>query len=44
MAQKSEERKDDSTSIGGGDLLSFGSVKLLFTLNLEKGDLTNYKL
>ena len=44
MAQKSEERKDDSTAIGGGDLLSFGSVKLLFTLNLEKGDLTNYKL
>ena len=44
MAQKSEERKDESTSIGGGDLLSFGSVKLLFTLNLEKGDLTNYKL
>ena len=44
MAQKSEERKDDSTSIGAGDLLSFGSVKLLFTLNLEKGDLTKYKL
>ena len=44
MAQKSEERKDDSKSLEGGDLLSFGSVKLLFTLNLEKGDLTNYKL
>ena len=44
MAQKSEERKDDPTSIGAGDLLSFGSVKLLFTLNLEKGDLTKYKL
>ena len=44
MTQKSEEKKDDYKSIGPGDLLSFGSVKLLFTLNLEKGDLANYKL
>ena len=44
MTQKTEEKKDESKSIGTGDLLSFGSVKLLFTLNLEKGDMTNYKL
>ena len=44
MTQKSEEKKDDYKSLGPGDLLSFGSVTLLFTLNLEKGDLANYKL
>ena len=44
MSDKQEEAKDDSKKIGPGDLLSFGSVKLLFTLNLDKTDLTNHSI
>ena len=44
MSDKQEEAKDDSKKIGPGDLLSFGSVKLLFTLNLDKTDLTNHNI
>ena len=44
MSNQAQDEQDDSKRIGPGDLLSFGSVNLLFTLNLEKEDLTNYKL
>ena len=44
MSNKVEEEQDDSKKIGSGDLLSFGSVNLLFTLNLEKEDLSTYKI
>jgi hypothetical protein len=44
MSDKQEEAKDDSKKIGPGDLLSFGSVKLLFTLKLDKTDLTNHNI
>lgn len=33
-----------STTIGPGDLLAFGSVNFLLTLNLDENDLTKYKL
>lgn len=33
-----------STRIGPGDLLAFGSVNFLLTLNLDENDLTKYKL
>jgi len=42
MSDKQKEAKDYSKKIGPGDLLSFGSVKLLYTLNLDKTDLTNH--
>ena len=44
MSNKQEEAKDDSKKIGPGDLLSFGSVKLLFTINLDKNDLSNHNI
>ena len=45
MSDKEEENeKNDLKSIGQGDLLSFGSVNLLFTLTLEKDDLNKYKI
>lgn len=34
----------ESTKIDQGDLLTFGSVNLLLTLNLDKKDLTKYKI
>ena len=34
----------ESIIIGPGDLLTFGSVNLLLTLNLDENDLTKYKL
>ena len=33
-----------STILGPGDLLAFGSVNLLLTLNLDENDLIKYKL
>ncbi len=44
MSDKQVDDKDDSKRIGPGDLLSFGSVKLLFTLNLDKTDLSNHNI
>ena len=45
MSNEDEEiEKNDSRKIGPGDLLSFGGVNLLFTLNLEKEDLNKYKI
>ena len=45
MSDKEEEneKNEPKSTIGPGDLLSFGSVNLLFTLTLEKDDLKNYK-
>jgi hypothetical protein len=43
MANKSDNTAE-STTIGPGDLLAFGSVNLLLTLNLDENDLTKYKL
>lgn len=34
----------ESTKIGPGDVLTFGSVNLLLTLNLDKNDFTKYKI
>ena len=43
----SNNEKDDIIGprrIGPGDLLSFGSINLLFTLNLEKDDINKYNI
>ena len=43
----SNDEKDElisSKRIGPGDLLSFGSINLLFTLNLEKDDINKYNI
>ena len=34
----------ESAKIGPGDLLTFGSVNLLLTLNLDENDFTKYKI
>jgi len=43
MTDKTDEEVDDSKKIGPGILLTFGSIDLLFTLNLNKHDLKKYK-
>ena len=42
--QKGENETEDTKKISSGDLLSFGSINLLLTLNLEKKDLQKYKI
>ena len=44
MTNKAEDEIDESIKIGPGDLLAFGSINLLLTLNLTKHDLTKYKV
>jgi len=39
-----EEDIDESTRIGPGDLLAFGSINLLLTLKLNKNDLSKYNV
>ena len=43
MSDKAEDI-DESTKIGPGDLLAFGSINLLLTLKLDKNDLSKYKV
>ena len=42
MSKNGDSEKGDSPKIGPGDLLSFGSINLLLTLNLEKEDMHKY--
>ena len=44
MSDKSEDEIDDIKKLESGDLLSFGIIHLLFSLNLEKHDLKKYKI
>ena len=44
MTNKAEDEIDESIKIGPGDLLAFGSINLLLTLNLDKNDLSKYKI
>ncbi len=44
MPNIEEDNISELRSIGPGDILSFGSVNLLFTLNLEKEDISKYEL
>ena len=44
MSEIEEEENNNSKSIGPGDILSFGSINLLLTLNLEKDDLFKYQI
>ena len=44
MTNKAEDEVDESIKIGPGDLLSFGNINLLLTLNLTKQDLSKYKV
>ena len=44
MSEIEEEENNNSKSIGPGDILSFGSINLLLTLNLEKDDLFKYQV
>ena len=39
-----DDEMDEPKKLGPGDLLSFGSINLLFTLELEKPDLKKYKI
>ena len=39
-----DDEIDEPKKIGPGDLLSFGSINLLFTLELDKHDLKKYKI
>ena len=43
MSDKAEDI-DESTKIGPGDLLAFGSINLLLTLKLDKNDLSKYQV
>ena len=44
MTNKAEDDNEEAIKIGPGDFLAFGSINLLFTLNLTKHDLSKYKL
>ena len=44
MSSSEEDETEDTKKLAPGDLLSFGSVNLLFTLNLEKHDIKKYKI
>ena len=44
MTNKAEDEIEETVKIGPGDLLAFGNIDLLFKLNLNKNDLTKYKL
>ena len=39
-----EDESEDLKKIGPGNLLTFGSINLKFTLNLEKSDIKKYKI
>jgi hypothetical protein len=44
MSNVEEDNISEFKTIGPGDILSFGSVNLLFTLNLEKEDINKYDI
>ena len=44
MSDKADDETSETKKIGPGVLLTFGSINLLFTLNLEKHDLKKYKV
>ena len=44
MSNKAEDDNEEIIKIGPGDFLAFGSINLLFTLNITKHDLSKYKL
>ena len=44
MSDKEDDETSDTKKIGPGVLLTFGSIDLIFTLNLEKHDLKKYKV
>ena len=44
MSNNEKDEIISSKRIGPGDLLSFGSINLLFTLNLEKDDIYKYNI
>ena len=44
MSKNEDSAKNNIKRIGSGDLLSFGSINLLLTLNLEKEDINKYKI
>ena len=44
MSLREDEELDESMKIGSGDLLSFGNIKLILTLNLDEDDIINYKI
>ena len=44
MTNKAEDDNEEVIKIGPGDFLAFGSINLVFTLNLTKHDLSKYKL
>ena len=43
MTNKAEDEIEETVKIGPGDLLAFGSINLLLTLELNKNDLSKYK-
>ena len=45
MSDKDEDETEESTKkLSPGSILSFGSINLLLTLNLEKHDVKKYKI
>ena len=44
MTEKEEEEIDDPKDLEQGDLLAFGSINLLFTLNLDEHYIKKYKI
>ena len=47
MLNKDDDEDEDTyfnSRIGPGELLAFGNLNLILTLNLEKDDLTKYKV
>ena len=44
MTNKAEDDNEETIKIGPGDFLAFGSINLVYTLNLTKHDLSKYKL
>ena len=44
MTNKAEDEVEELIKIGPGDFLAFGSINLLLTLELNKNDLSKYKM
>ena len=44
MLNITDDILDESMNIGPGDILAFGRIQLIFTLNLDKDDLDKYKV
>ena len=44
MTNKAEDEAEELIKIGPGDFLAFGSINLLLTLEINKNDLSKYKL